>query len=183
METMRYTMRLEKTRLRGKEGSALQPTERRSYSGGDHVQNALSYLAAVQMHERFLCNVKASAGSVNGSDDDGHARRRVGQAPAPAAVGRVPHDVEGATDVRERRDIAERRESPGQAIRTVRARNVVERAVLVVVRGVEGRFKGGRGRRRLRGAAVAAGLERGHVGIRRHGCGWVRLFGRRVRGR
>ena len=146
MERMRYTIRLGKTRPRGKEGSASQSTDRRSYFGGDNVQNTLSYLAAVQMHERFLCDIKASPGGVNGSNDDGHARRCVGQAPAPAAVGRVPHDVEGTTDERERRNIAKRRESSGQAVRTVRARNVVERTFLVIVRGVEGRFKGGRGR-------------------------------------
>ena len=81
---MQYTKQLGEHHQRWKES---QFTDRRRYFGGDHVHNALSYLAAIQMHERFLCDIKASAGSVNGSDDDGHARRRVGQAPAPAAVG------------------------------------------------------------------------------------------------
>ena len=176
-------MQLGKIRSRGKEGYMLQSTNRRRYFCGDHVYNALSYLAAVQMHEGFLCDVKARAGGVDGSNVDGHARRRIGQAPAPTAVGRVPHDVEGTADERERRNVAKRCKPPGQAVRAIRARNVVERAVLIVVSGVEGHFQSGRGRRRHRRAAAAARLGWGHVGIRRRRCGWVRLFGRCVRRR
>ena len=182
-DTERYTCSWGEIRSRGIEGYKLQSTNRRRYFCGDHFYNALSYLAAVQMHEGFLCDVKARAGGVDSSDVDGHPRCRVSQAPAPTAVRRVPHDVEGAADERERRNIAKRCEPPGQAVRAIRARNVVERAILIVVCSVEGHFQSGRGRRRLRRTAAAAGLGRGHVGIRRCRCGWVRLFGRRVRRR
>ena len=77
------------------------------------------------------------AGRVDRGQIDRRAVRRVGDAPAPAAVGRVPRDVECAADVWVVGDVAERRVFGGEAVGPVRARYVVERVGRVVERAVE----------------------------------------------
>ena len=76
-----------------------------------------------------------------GSVDRGHKDRlsvlRVRDAPAPAAVGRVPRDVESAADVRVVGNLAERRVFGGEAVVPVRARDVADRVSGVVERAVE----------------------------------------------
>jgi len=76
-----------------------------------------------------------------GRADRGHKDRRpvlrVSDAPAPAAVGRVPRDVESAADVRVVGNLVERRVFGDEAVVPVRARDVVERVSGVVVRAVE----------------------------------------------
>ena len=77
------------------------------------------------------------AGSVDRGHIDRRAVRRVSDAPAPAAVGRVPCDVESATDVRLVGNLVERRVFGGEAVGPVRARDVVERVNGFVERAVE----------------------------------------------
>ena len=77
------------------------------------------------------------AGRVDRGQVDRRAVRRVGDAPAPAAVGRVPRNVERAADVRVVGNVAERRVFGGEAVGSVRARDVVERVGRVVERAVE----------------------------------------------
>jgi len=77
------------------------------------------------------------AGSVDRGHKDRLAVRRISDAPAPAAVGRVPRDIESATDVRVVGNRAERRVFGGEAVGPVRARDVVERVSGVVERAVE----------------------------------------------
>lgn len=124
---------------------SLQATDRRRHLGSDHVNNTLPNLTPIQLHEGLLSEVETSAGGVDGGDIDPRARSGVSHVPAPAAIGRVPDDVKGASDERERGDAAERRESVDEAVRPVRARYAIERAARVVerviVRGAQGRWR------------------------------------------
>jgi hypothetical protein len=151
----------------------LQPTNRRRYFISDHIHSALSNLSTIQLHESLLSDIKSQSRSVDSNEIDRRARSSVGQIPARSAVRRVPDDVEGAAEERERRDVAERGETRRQPVRAVRARYAVHRAGLVVVGRVERRAEGWRccGRRWLRWLWTFAGIGRG----------WVRLFGRVVR--
>ena len=161
----------------------LQSTNRRRNLGGDHVHSALSNLSTVQLHESLLGEVETRTGSVNRNELDRRARDGVGQVPAGAAVGRVPDDVERAADGGEGRDVAERGEARRKSVRAVRARDVVHRASLIVVRRVEGGAESRRRRRRRRLWGLAArigGRGRGCVGL--GFCGWIRLLGGVVRG-
>lgn len=115
---------------------ALQSTNRRGHFAGDNVQNTLPDLTAIQLHESLLRDIKPRPGSIDSDKIDRRARRRVGQAPARAAVGRVPDHIERAADERELWNVAERREARDEAVRAVGARDVVERAALVVERRV-----------------------------------------------
>jgi len=99
--------------------NALQSTDGRSHFAGDHVQDALPDLTTVQLHESLLRDVESGTGGVHSDDIDRHPRRRIGQTPAPAAVGRVPDHVERAADEGELGDIAERRETRGETVRPV----------------------------------------------------------------
>ena len=94
-----------------------------------------------------MCDVETTRGGVDGGNLNRHARRRVGDVPAPAAIRRVPRNVESAADEREVGDVAERRESRRKAVRPVRACDTVERASLVVersiIRGAQGRWRVG----------------------------------------
>jgi len=94
-------------------------------------------LTTVQRFERRRCHVETSASSVDRGHIDRRPVRRVSDAPASAAVRRVPRDVEGTTDVRVVGNRIERRESGDEAVDSVRARDVVERAGGVVESGVE----------------------------------------------
>jgi hypothetical protein len=94
----------------------LQSTDRRRKLISDYIDMALVNLTTGQRLESFLCDNETRASSINSSHVDRHARRWVGQAPARAAVRRVPHDIKGAADERERWYIAERRESRGEPI-------------------------------------------------------------------
>ena len=136
-------------------GSALQSADGRRYFAGDHVQNALPNLTAVQLHESLLSDVEPSPSGVDSGNVDRHARRRVSQAPASATVRRVPHDVERTADEGERRNIAESRKPRDQTVRAVRARDAIQRAILVVECSVE---CGSQGRRRRIRPRTAAGL-------------------------
>ena len=130
--------------------SVSQSANRRRHFAGDHVDDTLPNFTAVQPHESLLRDVEPDPSGVDGGKVDRHTRRRVGQAPAPAAVRRVPHDVERTANERERRDITERREARDQTVRPIRARDAVQRAVLVVVCSVE---CGSQGRRWCIGTA------------------------------
>jgi len=103
--------------------------------GGDHVDRVL--YTTVQSVERRRSEVESMAGRVDRGHIDRRAVRRVSDAPAPAAVGRVPRDVVSAADVRVDGDRAERRVFGGEAVVPVRARDVVERVRGVVERAVE----------------------------------------------
>jgi hypothetical protein len=137
-----------------------QTTNRRRNLVRHHVNSTQTTLTTSQLVEGHLRDIETRASSVNSGDVDRHAIRLVGQRPARTAVRRVPRDVERAADERERGKIAERREARRKTIRTIRARDAVERARLVV----EGDVVGGAQRRR-----------RGRVGLRRH------VWGRRGR--
>src|SRR6266851_6276478 len=89
----------------------LQSTDRGRNFSGVHIKHALPYVTTVQLHERLLCDVETSPGSVNGRDVNRHPRRRVCDVPARAAIGRIPDDIESAANERERGNVAERRES------------------------------------------------------------------------
>ncbi len=115
----------------------LQSTETAWNLGRNHVENALPELTTVQRFERRRCHVETSTSSVDGGHIDRRPVRRVGDAPAIAAVPRVPHDVESAADVRVVGNRVERRERGDEAVVPVRARDAVERAGGVVERGVE----------------------------------------------
>jgi len=93
-----------------------------------------------------LCNVETTRGSVDGSHLNRHPRRRVRDVPAPAAIRRVPYNVESAANERKVRDVAEGRESRRKTVRPVRACDAVERASLIVERSV---VCGAQGRRRV----------------------------------
>jgi len=97
----------------------------------------LSDLTTVQSFERRRSHVETSARSVDRGHINRRPVRRVSDAPAPAAVRRVPRDIESTTDVRVVGNIAERRELGDEAVVPVRARDAVERAGGVVERGVE----------------------------------------------
>ena len=133
----------EKKSVRERENVS-QAANRRRHFAGDHVNDALPNFTAVQPHESLLRDVEPNPGRVDGGKVDRHTRRRVSQGPAPAAVRRVPHDVERTADEREGRNIAERREARDQTVRPIRARDAVQRAFLVVVCSVE---RGSQGRR------------------------------------
>jgi len=115
----------------------LQSAERAWNFGRNHVENALPDLTTVQRFERSSCHVETSARGVDRGHIDRRPVRRVSDAPAIAAVRRVPRDVESAADVREIGNRGERRERGDEAVGPVRARDVVERAGGVVERGVE----------------------------------------------
>ena len=97
----------------------------------------MSDLTTVQRFERLRCQVETSARGVDGGHNDRRPVRRVGDAPAFAAVRRVPRDVESAADVREVGKRGERRERGYEAVVPVRACDVVERLGGVVEKGVE----------------------------------------------
>ena len=103
--------------------------------GGDHVDRIL--LTTGQNVERRRSQVEAMPGRVDRGHIDRRAVRWVGDAPAPAAVGRVPRDVESAADVRVVGNLVERRVLSGEAVYPVRARDVVERVSGVVECAVE----------------------------------------------
>jgi hypothetical protein len=124
--------------------SASQSANRRRHFAGDHVDDTLPNFTTVQPHESLLRDVEPDPSGVDGGKVNRHTRRRIGQAPAPAAVRRVPHDVERTANERERRNITERREARDQTVRPIRARDAVQRAVLIVVCSVE---RGSQGRR------------------------------------
>jgi hypothetical protein len=65
---------------------------------GDHIDGTGTNLTVGQFLESFLCDVEARTGGVDSGQVDRRTRSRVGQAPAPAAVGRVEDDVKGAAD-------------------------------------------------------------------------------------
>jgi len=69
------------------------------------------------------------AGRVDRGHKDRLAVRRVSDAPAPAAVGRVPRDVESAADVGVVGNLAERRVFGGETVGPVRARAAAERGI------------------------------------------------------
>jgi hypothetical protein len=137
-----------------------QTTNRRRNLVRHHVNSTPTTLTTSQLVEGHLRDIETRASSVNSGDVDRHAIRLVGQRPARTAVRRVPRDVERAADERERGKIAERREARRKTIRTIRARDAVESARLVV----EGDVVGGAQRRGC-----------GRVGLRRH------VWGRRGR--
>ena len=77
------------------------------------------------------------AGRVDRGHKDRLAVRRVSDFPAPAAVGRIPSDIESAADVRVAGNLAERRVFGGEAVVPVRARDIADRVSWVVERAVE----------------------------------------------
>jgi len=115
----------------------LQSTVRGCNFGGGHVNRTLPNLTAVQRFERRRCHVETMPGSVDGGHIDRCSVRRVSDAPAPAAVRRVPRDIESTADVRVVGNLVERREPGDEAVGPVRARDAVERAGGVVEEGVE----------------------------------------------
>ena len=104
---------------------------------GDHIDGTRTNLTIGQFLESFLCDVEARTGGVDSDQVDRRVRGRVGQAPAPAAVGRVEDDVKGAADEGERGHAAEGRESRCEPVDAVGTRDVVHRPGTVVVRGIE----------------------------------------------
>jgi len=134
----RYTHGIRKARSKIKIRH-LQSTVRAWNFGGDHVNRAAPGFATVQRFECRRSQVETMAGSVDRGHIDRRAVRRVttSDAPAPAAVGRVPCDVESAAGVRVVGNLVERRVFGGEAVGPVRARDVVERVSGVVERAVE----------------------------------------------
>ena len=55
---------------KGKGESALHPTNRRRYFGGDDIHNTLPDLTAIQLHESLLRNIEPGPGSINSSNID-----------------------------------------------------------------------------------------------------------------
>jgi len=93
---------------------------------GNHVNHALTNLTTVQLLKRLLCNVESTTGGVDGSNLNRHPRRRVRDVPAPAAIRRVPNDVESAADEREGGNVAELWEFRGKTVCLIGAWNIVE---------------------------------------------------------
>ena len=94
-------------------------------------------MTTVQNVERRRTQVEAMAGRVDSCHEDRRAVRRVSDAPAPAAVGGVPRNVESAADVWVVGNVGERRVFGGEAVCAVRARDVADRVSGVVERAVE----------------------------------------------
>jgi len=115
-------------------------------------------IAVGQIRERLLREVETSTGSVDGGHLYRHARRRVCNVPARAAIGRVRLDVVSAANEWEGRNVAERREFRLEAVVPIGACDGVHRAIgvveLGVVRGAQGGGRRGRRRRRHRRQGV-----------------------------
>lgn len=126
----------------------LQSTNRGSNFSGGHFNNARVYFTMIQLREHLPREVETNPGSVDGNNMDRRAQLRVGDVPAPAAIGRIPLDVVRAADEREGRNGAERRESRRKAVGPVRARDAIHRSGAVVERGV---VRGAKGRGRTDG--------------------------------
>ena len=76
------------------------PRARNIASGHGDRAFKLPDLTTIQLLERRRCHVETMAGGVDGSHDDCRAVLRVSDSPTPAAIGRVPRDVESTADVR-----------------------------------------------------------------------------------
>jgi len=129
---------------REEEVAHLQTTAEKWGLVGNHIDGALIRVSTSQHLESLFRDVEARTGGVDSGDVDRLARLRVSHAPARAAIGRVPRDVKGAADERERGQVAERREPRGEPIGAVGACDTIHRAPTVVERGVERRAQGRR---------------------------------------
>ena len=94
-------------------------------------------MTTVQSVERRRSQIETVAGRVDRGHIDRCAVRWVSDAPAPAAVGRVPCHVESAADVRVIGNLVERRVFGGEAVCPIRARDVADRVRGVVECAVE----------------------------------------------
>jgi len=140
---------------KSKAEAGIHNPQRGSNFVADHVNHALTNLTPIQLLKRLLCNVESTSGGVDGSDLNRHSHHRVCDVQALATIRRVPYNVESATNEKDVRDVAERRESRCKTVRPVRACNAVERASLVVERSV---VCGAQGRQRVGLWVVIVGL-------------------------
>lgn len=156
----------------------LQSTDRRSNLTGGHLDHAHVYISVVQLRKHLLREVETYPGGVDGNNVDRRAQLRVGDIPAPAAIGRIPLDVVRAADGREGWNGAERRESRREAIGPVRACHAVHRSGAVVergiVRGAKGRGYADDRRGRHTGRASRGYRNRRYRGRRDIGRGFLR---------
>jgi len=96
--------------------SLLESTSLNRYPVGFYLDNAVPNLAIVQILESILCDIEAKSGGVDSGNSNRYVVRRVSNFPTRAAVRGVPNDVERAPDIREGGNIAELRESRGEAV-------------------------------------------------------------------